>query len=183
MILLNQRPNATQNYGHVYVSDNKGQDFERIGTNGRQGISTAAEYSGLIYSISTPYWTGSKYNLVQNTIPFLNNGNRDLIPINIDSSGNSSEVLNPISINLSEKLNIIVGKNGRFSLSSDSGSNWTTRTITQAVSSDLTSATISDSEILVASSDGKVYRTLDTAINWEKYNTPHCLDQRSVLLS
>lgn len=168
VILLNQRPNATQNYGHVYISDNKGQDFERIGTNGRQGISTAAEYSGLIYSISTPYWTGSKYNLVQNTIPFLNNGNRDLVPINIDSSGNLSEVLNPISIILGENLNIIVGDNGRFAISSDSGNNWTIRTIPQALSKDLTSAIINGTEIIVSSEDGAIYRSDDSGVSWEE---------------
>lgn len=168
VILLNQRPNATQNYGHVYISDNKGQDFERIGTNGRQGISTAAEYSGFIYSISTPYWTGSKYNLVQNTISFLNNGNRDLIPINIDSSGNLSEVLNPISIILGENLNIIVGDNGRFAISSDSGNNWTIRTIPQALSKDLTSAIINGTEIIVSSEDGAIYRSDDSGVSWEE---------------
>lgn len=168
VILLNQRPNATQNYGHVYISDNKGQDFERIGTNGRQGISTAAEYSGLIYSISTPYWTGLKYNLVQNTIPFLNNGNRDLVPINIDSSGNLSEVLNPISIILGENLNIIVGDNGRFAISSDSGNNWTIRTIPQALSKDLTSAIINGTEIIVSSEDGAIYRSDDSGVSWEE---------------
>lgn len=168
VVLLNQRPNATQNYGHIYVSNNQGQDFERIGTSGSQGVSATNESDGVIHFVSAPYWKGGKYESSHSVTTYLKNGDESLNQSVIDGSNTRSEVLSPVSITLGDELGIILGENGKFAVSSDSGNNWTIRTIPQALSRDLTSAIINDTKIIVSSEDGAIYRSDDLGISWEE---------------
>ena len=63
ILFVNQYPNSTQAYGHVYVSKNAGEDWNELDkvTIGRPGISSAFKLNDKIYFMSKSSWTGSTW--------------------------------------------------------------------------------------------------------------------------
>lgn len=169
MILLNQRPNSSQNYGHIYVSNNNGLDFRRIGTDGIQGISSSVQFNNIIYTISKPFWSGSSYRIVQNELSFLKNSSENIISQKIDDNNNYLEILNPNSIFVNNSLSFITGDSGKFAISSDKGVNWTIRTIPNESNTALTSVSILNSDPIISTSNGKIYKSSDEGISWTEF--------------
>lgn len=121
--LINQYPNATQVYGHLYYSNDGGENWGATSANRDPGFNTADMISGRVLIGGNSDWTGSAYRTGVFETSFLLNGSSALSEYTVD---------NPIDFNDLDMVSVYgygVADNGQVAITSDNGRNWTVRSI------------------------------------------------------
>ena len=166
ILFINQYPNSTQAYGHVYISKNAGEDWNRIGLGGRTGISSAFKLNDKIYFMSKSSWTGSTWATSFYESYFLDEQRSERIDVH--NSGNISS--NDMFFN--SELGFSCGNQGSFAITSDAGKNWTSKTIQGYSESNFTSIDFnSNSEGILSTDEGEILISPDNGQSWSlKYD-------------
>ena len=165
ILFVNQYPNSTQAYGHVYVSKNAGEDWNRIGLGGRTGISSAFKLNDKIYFMSKSSWTGSTWATSFYESYFLDEQSE-----RIDVHNSDNIISNDMFFN--SELGFSCGNQGSFAITSDAGKNWTSKTIQGYSESNFTSIDFnSNSEGILSTDEGEILISPDNGQSWSlKYD-------------
>lgn len=184
ILFINQYPNMTQTYGHIYVSTNTGQEWNRIGLQGTSGIGSVYNLNKNIYFVTKPYWSGSDYRTSFYHSFFISQQSERL---DIFNMGNLK--LNDIYIN--SEISFGCSDKGSFAISSDLGKNWTLKSIYGYGESDFILTDFVDNlKGLIVTDKGEILTTYDGGANWNlkyslgqtKINDIKFLDQSMFLL-
>lgn len=164
--LVNQYPNASQVYGHMYYSSNSGSSWLSAGVDKAAGFDAGDILNDKIFIGGHLYWTGTAYrsNVYENS--FLINGTNTFITNLVD---------NPINFNDIDMVSAYgfgVSDNGQFAITTDNAKNWSVRTIPGYATTNFTSVKFIDNNTgFVSTLDGKVLKTDNSGISWTLIHT------------
>ena len=159
--LVNQYPNASQVYGHMYYSSNSGATWLSTGVDKAAGFNAGDYYNNIIFIGGHQYWTGTTYrtNVYENT--FISNGAIVFTTNLVDNSINFND------IDIVSSYGFGVSDNGQLAITTDNAKNWSVRTIPGYATSNFTSVKFIDNNIgYISTEDGKVLKTDNSGLAW-----------------
>lgn len=164
--LINQFPNATQVYGRMVYSSNSGSTWNTLTASRQAGFNSADLQNGLLFIGGNSYWTGSVYRTSVYTSSFLANGSLDLTE-NMAAQVNN----NPVSIlqlDMVSNFGFATTNDGRIAISSDSGKNWTLKSLPAGIASLNLNAILFTSNTIgyIGTSSGLIIKTEDSGLTW-----------------
>jgi photosystem II stability/assembly factor-like uncharacterized protein len=159
--LINQYPNATQVYGHLYYSNDGGVNWGATAANRDPGFNAADMISGRILIGGNSDWTGSAYKTGVFETSYLLNGSAALSEYTVD---------NPIDFNDLDMVSgygFGVADNGQLAISSDAGQNWTVRSVPGFSSVNFNAVVFaSDATGYIGTNTGEILKTEDYGASW-----------------
>lgn len=164
--LSNAYPNATQVYGYLRYSTDNGVNWKTLtpNNNGKQGLNCAAYNNGTILIGGSTYWDFSQY--YSGTQNLLNISNPNLVASKIDLVAS----INGISI-FNNKA-IAVGDGGSLSISSNKGTNWTSRILPNFSNINFRAVKIIDDlNYYLAGDSGTLLKSSDAGVTWQSIST------------
>ena len=159
--LVNQYPNASQVYGHMYYSSNSGATWLSTGVDRAAGFNAGDYYNNRIFIGGHQYWTGTTYrtNVYENT--FIGNGATVFTTNLVDNSINFND------IDIVSSYGFGVSDNGQLAITTDNAKNWSVRTIPGYATINFTSVKFIDNNTgYISTEDGKVLKTDNSGLAW-----------------
>ncbi len=163
--LINQYPNASQVYGHMVYSSNAGASWGVTQASREAGFNTADIENGTLFIGGNAFWSFSTYRTSSYTTSFLVNGNPELTE-NIAGQANSSFSFN--QLDMVSNFGFATIDDGRIAISSDSGKNWTLKSVPASIANlNLTAILFTSNTVgYIGTSSGLILKTENSGLTW-----------------
>lgn len=167
--LINQRPNVSQTYGHMYYSTDGGKYWEHIS---EQNISGTSSNNGGMFDATLigdklligggKHWNFSAYRTTTFETSFFANGSTQ-----IDASHFSAGLFSFAAIGSSNSIAVGVSPDGRWAISENRGQDWSVGNIIDYEIIELHDIVVVDDQTFYATgSNGTVLQTDNAGEEW-----------------